>query len=429
MSPPWTIPLALAVLLSAGTAYANNGLNFIGAGLESVAMGGADIGVARDPMALSTNPAGLAWQRSFAIEQEIAAAHEINVGFRDSLNPDQTVKNVWAPIANGGMTIPVSIAGLPVTFSNGLFVSGGSGAVFKNVATPFGTTDELSALFGIVKASLGGAVAINDRLSIGVGGSLYYAQIAQKVFPGTSAFDAADPALAFFGTNLRYASTFAGGVQLGLQYRVNDRITLGGIYNSQVDLNLKGNRIAANESAIGLGTVTYHDVRIKGLAEPQEIGAGIAYWVTPRLLVDFDVKWLDWSQALRSTTLVASNPDNPAAPARLSTTSALSWHDQFVFALGAAFDLTPSSVLWAGYNYGHNPIPAATLNPLLAANGEHHLTAGIGWHPANGWMVGMSLEFLVPTTQASTNASVPLGTNLHASTGYLGIHTGVRVEL
>jgi long-chain fatty acid transport protein len=357
---------ALVVALSVGTASANNGLNFIGAGIESFAMGGAFLGVARDPMALSTNPAGLAWQRSLSIEQEIAAAHEINIGFHDSLNPEQTVRNVWAPVANGGMTIPLSIAGVPVTLGNGLFVAGGSGGVFKNVATPFGTTDELAAVFGIAKASFGGAVAINDRLSAGVGVSLYYAQLTQKVFPGTSAIDALNPTHSFFGTNLRNANTFAGGVRLGLQFRANDRMTLGAIYNSKVALNLKGNSITADESSIGLGAVTYHDVHVNGLAEPQEIGAGIAYRLTPRLLIALDLKWLDWSQALRSSTLVASNPDNPAAPTKLSTTTAMNWRNQYAIALGTAFDLTPSSMLWVGYNYGRNPVPAATLNPLLA---------------------------------------------------------------
>lgn len=429
VQPRRAVALAFGLLLTVGTARANNGLDFIGAGLESFAMGGAYIGGARDPMALSTNPAGLAWQHSFAIEQEIAAAHEINVGFSNSFNPDQTVRNIWAPIANGGMTVPVTVAGLPVTLSNGLFVAGGSGAVFRNVATPFGTTDSLSALFGILKFSLGGAVAINDRLSIGIGGSLYYAQLTQKVFPDTSALNPLDPTAAFFGTNLRNANTFAGGARLGLQFHINDRVTVGAIYNSEVDLPLHGNSFIANESAIGLGDVTYHDVRITGLAEPQEVGVGVAYRLTDRLLIDIDVKWLDWAQALRSSTLTASNPDNPAAPARLRATTGLNWHNQAALALGAAFDLTPSTVLWGGYNYSHDPIPSATLNPLLAAIGEHHLTAGIGWRPAPGWMIGMPLEFLVPTEQASTDTELPLGTNLHVRTGYLAIHSGLRVEL
>jgi len=39
--------------------------------------------------------------------------------------------------------------------------------------------------------------------------------------------------------------------------------------------------------------------------------------------------------------------------------------DQYVVALGAALPLDPVTTLWAGYNYGRNPIPASSLSPLL----------------------------------------------------------------
>src|SRR5205807_1821853 len=126
---------------------------------------------------------------------------------------------------------------------------------------------------------------------LGLGGGLYFARLDQKAFPGTSALNPLDPAHPFFGTYLRRAMSLSGGARLGIQYRANDRLTLGAVYNNKVDLPLVGHHLIANESAIGLGNVTYHDVRIKGLAEPQELGAGIAYRWTDRLLFAFDVKW------------------------------------------------------------------------------------------------------------------------------------------
>src|ERR1700732_3031903 len=80
-------------LLCATATQATNGLNFIGAGMESSAMAGADLAVARDPMALNTNPAGLAQLRSLALEQHLVVAHEIDGGFSDSLNPGQGLTN------------------------------------------------------------------------------------------------------------------------------------------------------------------------------------------------------------------------------------------------------------------------------------------------------------------------------------------------
>jgi long-chain fatty acid transport protein len=412
--------------LGAPAALANNGLNFIGSGLESTAMGGADLGVARDPLALNTNPAGLAWQRSRAVEQHLAVAHEIDVGFRDSLNPDQTVTNKWAPLANAGATIPLTV--LPTTLGAGVFVQGGAGGAFKNVATPFGTTDELAAKFGIAKLSLGGGVRLDDRLSLGATGSLYYSRLDQKIFPGTSAANPANPAQPFFGTQLRDATGLAGGARLGLQYRASDLLTIGATYVSKVDLPLASHRFTVNESALGLGQVTYSDTHLKGLAEPQQAGIGAGYRITQRLLLALDLSWLDWSDALKSSTLTAGSPSNPAAPPSLSTTAALNWRDQYVVALGAAFDLTPATVIWAGYNYGRNPIPSATLNPLMAAIGEHHFTGGLGWRMAPGWFVGAALELLVPNEAGSTNATLPLGSDVRASDGYIAVHAGLRVE-
>jgi long-chain fatty acid transport protein len=415
--------IALALSLAAPhRAAANNGLDFIGSGLESSAMGGAALAVARDPLALNTNPAGLAQLQGLRIEQHAAVAYGIDNWFGDSLNPRASSTTHWAPIADGAASR--SLRRWPVTLGGGLFVQGGSGATYRDMATPFGTRDELAAKFGVVKATVGAAGNIGERLSAGLSVSVYYARLDQKVFPGTSAGSAADPAHAFFGTYFRKAEGISTGVKLGLQYRVDERLKLGAVYTSKVDLPLSGDRFIADESAIGLGRVTYHRLRLDGLAEPQTAGIGASYQATPRLLLALDLKWLDWSDALRHSTLTASLPDNPAAPA-LSLATSANWRDQYVVALGAAYDVDPAVTVWAGYNYGRNPVPAGTLNPLMPTIVEHHLTAGIGWRPAPDWRLGASVEFAVPNEELSTDTELPLGTGLRVSEGYVALHLGL----
>jgi long-chain fatty acid transport protein len=420
--------IALAAVAGAGLAAtpaaANNGLNFIGAGVEAVGMGGADIAVARDPMAVDNNPAGLAAQRNTAIEQQLAVAREVHAGFSDAENAHQAPTNKTVPVGNGAGVLPLSF--VPATLGFGLLAQGGSGGAFSGVTTPFGTQDQFSAKFAIAQLSFGGALQATDRLSLGASVSVSYARLDQEVFPGTSSV--ADPAHPFFGTTLRDASTFAPGFRLGAQYRMTDRLTLGALYIGETTLNLSGDRFSANEQALGFGQVAYRNVRLTGLAEPQEAGIGAAYRVTERLLLAADIKWLDWSDAIKNSTLTASNPDNPNAPQSVSQTMPLDWRDQYVLALGGAFDLTPQTRLWAGYNYGRNPIPASSANPLLAAIGEHHLTAGVGWRPLDGWMVGAAVEYLVPTEQRAENPNLPLASDVRVSTGYLAIHLGLRRE-
>ena len=82
------IALRWIALLCAGisaSAPASNGLNLIGFGTESVLMGGADVAVARDTLALNTNPAGLARIRSLPDGRTVHLSDVANVrdGFVD----------------------------------------------------------------------------------------------------------------------------------------------------------------------------------------------------------------------------------------------------------------------------------------------------------------------------------------------------------
>ncbi|MBM3582096.1 MAG: hypothetical protein FJX37_09045, partial [Alphaproteobacteria bacterium] len=54
------------------------------------------------------------------------------------------------------------------------------------------------------------------------------------------------------------------------------------------------------------------------------------------------------------------------------------WHNQFVFAVGAAYEVTDKLTGRIGYNYGKSPIDEEHLfaNFLFPAISEHHLTAG-----------------------------------------------------
>ena len=88
-----------------------------------------------------------------------------------------------------------------------------------------------------------------------------------------------------------------------------------------------------------------------------------------------DVAWLAYGRALRAQMLAASNPDNPLAPPTIQSTVRLDWRDQTVVAAGLADTLDDGANAYGGVNYGRNPIPPATLNPLLASIGEWHLTA------------------------------------------------------
>jgi long-chain fatty acid transport protein len=409
--PTTVIGVASAVFallfLFPAPARPSNGLNMIGFGDESVAMGGADLAVAGDTSAMNNNPAGIARIPGSALDGYGAIAYPLSVAHRDRFGNDVEVSNRRIVVGGGGYTRRLGDG--PVTAGIGFFAQGGAGNVYKNVATPFGTTDEMSSLFRIGKVTPSVAYRVDESLSLGASFQVVYADIRQKVFPETSFFDTADPAHPFFGSEVKGVNGFGFGAKLGAQYKVNDRVTLGAVYTSKMNLALGGGTVVANMSAVGLGKVTYRDARIEGMALPQEVGAGVAVRPFRPLLVAVKVAWIDWSGALKTSTLRAANPDNPGAPSTVALPSTLNWRDQYVFAIGIAYDLTEKTVLRAGYNYGRNPIPANSLNPLLAAITEHHATFGAEYAFSPKWQMSGAVEYALNNKVRYDNSELPFG--------------------
>ena len=212
-------------------------------------------------------------------------------------------------------------------------------------------------------------------------------------------------------------------------WQASDRLSLGAAYGSKVELPVESGRLDVNLSAMGIGKVHYDDLKLKGLAQAQELGIGASFRITPRWLVAADLSWLDWSSALTTTTLRASDPDNSAAPAVLRTTSVLDWRDQYVVAVGTAYRPIEPVTLWAGYNYGRNPIPNGHLSPLLVNIGEHTFTAGGAWQVRDDLRLGCALEYLLPNEVTYDNPDLPFGPDTKARISYVALHLGLDWRL
>lgn len=399
--------LAIALLLQSPLTQATNGLNLIGFGPESNLMAGADTAVARDTGAFNTNPAGLAQIQGHALDVYGAVARALDVGHRDQFGNDVNISNHYIGVGSFGYA--TRLAALPCTIGAGVFGQGGAGNVYRNLNTAFGTRDHLSSLFRIAKISPGFGCQLNKTWSVGASAGIAYADMHQKVFPKTSFFNSANPAQSFFGYELKSASALGTGFKLGAMAKLTERITLALAYASKIDLPLDGGHLRANMGAAGLGLVTYRDTRIDGLAIAREIDTGAAWQATDNLLLAVKVAWLDWSGALRGSTLRATRPDNPVAPPVLAQTARLDWKDQWVYAFGLDYTLSPKTHLLAGYNYGANPIPAATTTPLLAAIGQHHFVCGFRHQLSDRWALNGGIEYDLGEAVQYTNPELPFG--------------------
>jgi len=402
------------------TAAAVNGLNLIGYGTESSAMGGADTAVARDTTALNTNPAGLGQTTRPVLDGYLSAAIAVDIGHRDKYGNDSQVDNRVIPMGGLGLARPA--AGGRLVWGLGFFAQGGAGAVYEDLRTPFGTTDELSAQIGIVRLSPGLAWRVDERLSVGVALPLNVIIAKQRVFPNTSVLDPADPSRSFFGSNLRDAHGMRLGLRWGLMWKPSADWTYGASFSPRVKLDATDGEVDVNMSAVGLGVVHYRDARVEGFALPREIALGAAWQATPRTLLSVKLAHLDWSHALQSLTVSASEPDNPAAPATLSQTSAVNWRDQVVVALGLAYRSSDRLTVYAGFNDARNPTPRETMSPLLAAIGSRHVTGGFALRVADGWVASGALEYQFSAREAYDNPHAPLGEGAEERNSNITVH-------
>lgn len=412
-----SLAIAAVALLSllAEPAIAGNGLNVIGFGTESIAMGGADIAVARDTSALNTNPAGLARLGRARFDLYNAIAVALDVGHRDAFGNDISVSNRLVPLGGGGYARPL---GHGLTAGVGVFAQGGAGSVYRNVRTGLGDNDELSTRFGILKLSAGVAWRPSRALAVGSVVSAVYSRMDQHVFPHTSV----DGPAPFFGLTLDGVHGVNGALRSGLLFTPNERWTIALTFAPRSTLTMDRGRAIVDMTAVGLGRVVYHDVRASGMALPRSVAVGAAWQATPQTLVATKVEWLDWSHAMRRSTLTLSSPGTTAAPPTLRTVAPLAWRDQVVLAIGVAHVLDDATTLRFGFNVGRNPAPAATMNPLLATIGERHFTAGASYRLGAGWEISAAIEYLPKARIRYANPLAPLAVDAEERMRYVAFH-------
>lgn len=411
--------LALLVLAAGCTVSpavrAANGLNLIGFGTASGALGGADVALARDTTVINANPAGLAGVGRRA-DAYFTAAYALGIGHADAFGNDRGVDNLWTLLGGGGYVQRLGDGAWHAGI--GVFAQAGSGGVYKDLVTAFGSRDEFSSLFGVGRIVPALAWRASEALSFGAALALNRVEGRSRVFPDTSVVT---PGGAFFGYAFEGLADFRPTLKLGLQFAPQPGLTLGLAYATRTAFKLEGERMVVNLRAVGLGQVAYRDVRFEGLALPRQLEVGAAWWAGPRTLMTVELAWLEWSRAMRRATLRAADPDSPLAPPSLVVTSALDWRNQTALAIGLEYAASDRLRLRVGFNYARAPAPARTIQPVLAAIHERHLTGGLAYDVDANTTLSAAFEWQPGNRVTYTNPELPFGANTLARNRYLGL--------
>jgi len=442
--------LGATILLLALPVLASNGMNMIGFGAESVAMGGADLATTGSPCSMNINPAGIAHLERPEFEFGLSPMSP-SLTHTDGMGNNRTDSLDRYPVPYVGYTHPLR----KVTLGIGLFVQGGMGAEYQDLSTPFSAmlnSGQLPPGFfdgdvipagddtqtKIAHAKLTPTVAwhVRPKVTLGVTLNVSEVQADMMLFPETSVMADMDqsgvigdsPSDAFFGMRLQDASATGFGLKFGVQYK-DGPLSVAGAYSTKTDLDLDGGTVTMNMTAMGMGKVNY-DAAMVDFAWPQQVGVGLAYQVSPRILLAGDVDWIDWADAIDTVAIELSNPDQPMAPASRRIPFQMNWENQWVGALGAAVTPAPDWVVRMGYNHGDTPVPASTLKPLFPAIGEDHVTAGFGVTKKD-WTFDLALEYVLENqlTNYSSGPGNIFGPGSQETLSHFAAHFMVRRAL
>ncbi|RME40974.1 MAG: hypothetical protein D6788_02215 [Planctomycetota bacterium] len=250
---------------------------------------------------------------------------------------------------------------------------------------------EYHSLGALVKILPAVAHKVDDRLSVGAtfGLAISHAQLEMP-------FNLQNGLLAGLPAILDLKTTgFAPTWSVGLQYDLSKKTTLGLAYLGETRFHLRGD-VKADVSGLGFPLLkAKYDAKLD-IVWPRSLGMGITHRLNDRHRVSMDVVWVNWSHAFKSMDLALTNGSNPLFNLLLGhkvrQRFPLDWRDSVAFRFGYEYFPNAKDVVRLGYIFHENPIPDATLFPLLAGTLEHAVSVGYG-HQWKTWRVDAAYQF------------------------------------
>lgn len=382
------------VLASPGMALATNGMFMIGYGAQSTAMGGVGVAYPQGGMAAAFNPASMVGVGEARLDGTLeffraprAVTHTAGPALGNPSSPTEArSKDDLFPIPAIGAVM--SSPGTP--FAMGMAIVGaGLGTNYdqsdEHFYDPQGTSPELTAYSRVgvflMQMQMLPSIAFKINENHSIGASLV---IAMQTFRGYG-FEA------FQGlgytkdngnfTNRGFDWSFGWGLRGGWFGQFMDgKLNLGLNYSPRVQMQ-KFNRYKGLFAEHGEFDI------------PENFAAGIAYKITPKLDVAFDVQRILWTdvRSIGNSGPLVKDPDTFFPYCTGGNTDqcklgedlgmGFGWRNQNVFKLGFAYRYDKNLTLRAGYNYGKTPIPEdqVLFNMMAPATVEKHVTFGSTW--------------------------------------------------
>ena len=353
--------LAAVGLALPGLAMATNGMIMEGYGPIAAGMGGASMAYDNGTAALANNPATLGLMKD-------GSRVDVMLGF---VGPDVKATGMGKSKADAFYMPAIGYVKKQgkLAYGAGIYGQGGMG-------TEYGNGD--MAQVGVGRVIFPLAYAVNDRFNVGGSVDVVWAGMDLLVNGYNIKFkDSSD----FTGA----AKGYSLAAKLGFTYKLNDALTVGGVYQT-----------AGNLPDLKDGVY-----KVEGFDMPPMLGLGLAWQANDRLMVAADVKDVMWGSSMNTVTIYKNGA--VVAPFQQD------WNDQIVVALGLAYKFNDAFTGRVGYNYGKNPIPNQFVNYLWPAIVENHYTAGIGYAFNKQSELNFALSYAPQVSVTGTGPAMPMG--------------------
>lgn len=450
MKKMYLILTLFSLLFIISQAGATNGTYLNGFSPFTIGRGGLSYGFYDSPILMMNNPAAVAFLPSSTIEANFSVLMP-KLHFTNSLN-DKDGESQTFPMFDLAYVHHSANANWDWGF--GVFTQGGMGSDFKLAHQLFKdqqgqyVDQEYHSQFGVLEIGPSFVFRGGDHISLGASLHLLYGMMDMWMPYSLSPFmmvGQAMPGITFgqmFGgpatsggleytevtafAEMKELKGFAYNGTISMQYKVNDRLTVGTAFTSGSTLKLRNgsalmdmtaqfndafNRMVAGAlmqmgvdpnnatqqelqmaqqgvqaqlEAMGIdltkGMVAHYDVETD-LKLPAKVGVGFSYRASEMFTFGADLEYIAWSTAFDKMPLKFSNGDNPNVNKMMGASEfdidfPLQWKDTYVLKLGTEMRFSPKFTGRLGFVHGKNPVPDQTVFPVFPAIVENHLTAG-----------------------------------------------------
>ncbi|RME89665.1 MAG: hypothetical protein D6766_14420 [Verrucomicrobia bacterium] len=334
-------------------------------GFRSPTIGAAGLGstggrrvFVEDASAAVHNPANLTrlerWEASF---EPTLAYHSVRfegpLGGAKTQNPWKFLPHLFA----GGPVIDeVAAAGLAVTVPYGLSIDWGDGGALQSWAPHYVELQSFD-----VSPVL--AVKLCPRLTVAAGMDVMWSELEFRQMGGALGLPLSE--VRGKGDGVGWSGNFALSWNPVGSHRlaVTVRVPMDVAYTGDIGMN--------NVPGVPGGAVV---APLKtSFAFPTIIGAGYGLEVCPRLKLEADVEWLQFS---RFDTLELQTP--LALPPAFQT-QRHDWRDTITVGVGGVYDLGGGWHLRLSYQFFQTPTRGATFTPAIPDADQHVVSVGIGY--------------------------------------------------